>query len=131
MVMTRLTPASHRRHLLAALVLASLGCHTATQFAVQHTSGPILGPCAAAMDSVTEDRGKPLKKVVGDEEDISSGEQAFEHEWGYPLDPPVPDSLLVVRFRWTEHYKSCRVDERRAKQLRGALLPPWNEDPAS
>ena len=70
----------------------------------------MLGPCASAMDSVTTDRGKPFKKIVGDEENVSSGAQQFEHEWGYHLTPPVADSVHVVRFRWTEHYKSCRVD---------------------
>jgi hypothetical protein len=80
------------------------------------------------MDSVTKDRGKPFKRIVGDEENVSSGEQRFEHEWGYRLNPPATDSVQVVRFRWTEHYKSCRVDERRAKRVRSALLPPWAED---
>lgn len=122
---------SRPRLLLASLVLAALGCQSVSNSAAQHTIGPVLGPCAPAMDSVKADRGKPFKVVYGDEEDLSSGEQAFEHEWGYPLDPPVADSVLVVRFRWTEHYKSCRVDERQAKRLRGALLPPWTEDPAS
>lgn len=123
--------ALHPRLLLASLALAALGCQAAAKSAAQHTIGPVVGPCASAMDSVKADRGGPFKVVYGDEEDLSSREQAFEQEWGYPLDPPVADSVLVVRFRWTEQHRSCRVDERHAKRLRGALLPPWTEDPAS
>ena len=89
----------------------------------------MVGPCASAMDSVAKDRGKPFKQVRGDDEDLSTGKQHFEHEWGYIPISPAGDSVHVVRFRWTEHYKSCRVDERRAKRLSGFLLPPWTQDP--
>jgi hypothetical protein len=114
---------------LTALLAASLlpGCQAAAKFADQHSFGPMLGPCARAMDSVQAARGKPLRRVVGDEEDTSSGVQRFEHEWGYPLEPASSDSLHVVRFRWEEHYKSCRVDQRAARSIEGPLLPPWEE----
>lgn len=124
-------PSLHRRLLLGSLLPLILGCQSAAKFADQHTFGPMVGPCASAMDSVTRDRGKPFKRIVGDEEDVSTGAQKFEHEWGYLRPAPVADSVHVVRFRWTEHYKSCRVDERQAKRQRGALLPPWTEDPAA
>jgi hypothetical protein len=89
----------------------------------------MLGPCAGTMDSVERVRGKPLRNVVGDEEDVQTGHQRFEHEWGYPLDPPSDDSVHVVRFRWEEDARGCRVDSRSARRLTGALRPPWEEAP--
>lgn len=121
---------SHSR-LRVALLLAGgvllAGCQTAAKFADQHTFGPMLGPCASKMDSVERARGEPVRKVVGDEEDVNSGHQSFEHEWGYELDPPSRDAIHVVRFRWEKDTPGCRVDSRVAKRLHGALLPPWEE----
>lgn len=108
-------------------ILLLFACRTTTRFADQHTFGPMLGPCAGRMDSVQRVLGKPERKVVGDEEDVHSGHQLFEHEWGYPLDPHSQDSIDVVRFRWEEDAQGCRVDSRRARRLKGALLPPWEE----
>jgi hypothetical protein len=105
------------------------GCRTAARFADQHTFGPMLGPCAGAMDSVERARGKPLRKVFGDEEDVQTGHQLFEHEWGYSLDPRAEDSVHVVRFRWQKEARGCRVDNRKARRLTGSLLPPWEEAP--
>ncbi len=111
-----------------ALLLAS-ACHPAAKYADQHTFGPMLGPCAKSMDSVETARGAPWKKVVGDEEDVQTGQQLFEHEWGYPLEPPSADSVQVVRFRWESDRQGCRVDERRAGRTKGGLLLPWTEGP--
>ena len=115
----------------AGITLMVLGaCHTTAKFADQHTFGPMLGPCAGAMDSVEQVRGAPFDKVVGDEEDLDTGHQLFEHEWGYPLDPPSADSVQVVRFRWETDKKGCRVDTRHARRTSGGLLLPWEEAPA-
>jgi len=89
----------------------------------------MLGPCAGAMDSVQLARGAPFDKVVGDEEDVQTGHQRFEHEWGYHLDPPSADSVEVVRYRWESDTRGCLVDTRRAKRTKGGLLLPWEEAP--
>lgn len=113
----------------SSAILMVLGCRTAVKFADEHTFGPMLGPCRRAMDSVERTRGQPERKVVGDEEDVRTGHQLFEHEWGYLLDPGSRDSVEVVRFRWEEDTPGCRVDVRRARRLEGVLLPPWEEAP--
>lgn len=111
------------------VLLLAAGCQSAAKYADQHTFGPMLGPCAASMDSVEQARGAPWKKVVGDEEDVQTGQQLFEHEWGYHLDPPSADSVQVVRFRWESDKPGCLVDTRRARRTQGVLLLPWEEAP--
>ena len=111
------------------VLLLATGCQSAAKYADQHTFGPMLGPCANAMDSVEAARGAPWKKVVGDEEDVQTGQQLFEHEWGYQLDPPSPDSVQVVRFRWESDKPGCLVDTRRARRTQGVLVLPWEEAP--
>ena len=131
--------ASLRRALAAFLLAAALasltGCGVILaevfNFGVQHSIGAKLGPCEARKDSVKRVRGPAFWSVIGDEEDVSTGEQLFQHEWGYTL--PLPsrpdsaraDSLLVVRFRWGDGVSGCDVSERLVRRETGRRRPPW------
>jgi threonine synthase len=118
-----------RMPILGLVACLMAACQSAAKYADQHTFGPMLGPCAESMDSVEKARGEPWKKVVGDEEDVQTGRQLFEHEWGYRLEPPSADSVQVVRFRWESDKPGCLVDTRRARLTKGGLLLPWEEAP--
>jgi hypothetical protein len=122
----------HRSPLLvlgAILGAALLGaCQSASKFAVQHSLGAELGPCAGRKDSVRAARGEPYDFIVGDEEDVSEQTQVFTHEWGYRLAADSAwrdDSVHVVRFRWGHEVRGCETSEYRAKRLTSRLGPPW------
>jgi hypothetical protein len=108
-----------------------LACQSASKFAVQHSLGAELGPCAGRKDSVRALRGEPYDFIVGDEEDLSERTQLFTHEWGYRLAAADDggawrdDSVHVVRFRWGHEVRGCETGEYRARRLTSRLGPPW------
>nr|MBA3890223.1 hypothetical protein [Gemmatimonadaceae bacterium] len=75
---------------------AVTGCATvvweAGKYAVQHTAGARLGPCPASKDSVTLVRGSPWRRAFSDDENTSTGERRFWHEWAYRQ--PLTGELL-------------------------------------
>jgi len=111
---------------LSASLLAA--CQPASKFAVQHTVGAALGPCAGRKDSVRAARGEPYDFIVGDEEDVSEQTQVFTHEWGYRLGTDGAwrdDSVHVVRFHWGHEVRGCETSEYRARRLTSRFGPPW------
>lgn len=116
--------------LLATLVAALSGCFEIGKYALQHTLGARLGPCQPKKDSVQAALGKPYRRLVADDEDVSAETQIFWHEWAYRIprdsagaaitsDPPaaIPDSVKVIGFRWGDGVWGCQVRERRVRML--------------
>lgn len=114
--------------LTAGVLLAAVsGCFEIGKYVVQHSLGARLSSCQASKDSVQAVRGKPYWRYFSDTEDVSEGTQLFRHEWAYRIQRDsagvIPDSVVVVGFRWGDGLDRCDVQERRAKALSHPSVP--------